>query len=69
MIDGYNHFLNVFKEKYPDLFFKIADLPDSSKKGIINGMQSSRINLDDEKTVRKYFLNMPILRQFIEIEL
>jgi len=68
MVDYYALMLNKLKSEYPDLYFKIADLPEATKIGILNSIQTSNIDFNNEEAIRNIFNNFPTLKKYMEVE-
>ena len=63
----YQVYLKKISDTHPDLYIKLLDYPDATIVGIMNDMISSKLNLDDNNAVKKFFSTRLHLIKIIEV--
>jgi len=65
--DAYNAYLDKIMDLYPELYFKLMELPDSSIRGTVNDMVTSKINLDNPVAVQQFMKFRLNLAKYISL--
>ena len=63
----YFNYLTSIKDKQPDLYIKLLDYPDATIVGIMNDMISSKLDLNNNDAVKKFFSTRLHFSKIIEV--
>jgi len=60
-------YLKKISDAQPDLYIKLLDYPDATIVGIMNDMISSKLDLDNNDSVKKFFSTRLHFSKIIEV--